>query len=165
MRGARSLVLIAALLAGCRSSPGALMNAQDNTRFATDNSIRLVLALEGERGTEIRTLSGEPVRTLLPPGWHLLSVDDRGVRILAANSEGLSVGVVGQPLRRVDTVPIEWASSPVLNGAGTRIAATSGPGGRLRILSFDTGEILHDVACPTAASCYWVLGQLGSRRP
>jgi hypothetical protein len=156
MRSAGSLILIAALLAGCRGSPGTLMGARDNTRFATDDSIRLVLALEDERGAEIRKLSGEAVRTLLPPGRHFVSVDDRGVRVLAADSEGLSAAVVGEPVRRLDTLPLGWTANPMLNGAGTRIAATNGPGGGLRIVSFDTGEILHDIACPAAASCFWV---------
>jgi hypothetical protein len=49
-----------------------------------------------------------------------------------------------------------WNGGLGLNGAGTRIAVTNGAGGGLRIVSFDTGEILHDTTCPTAASCYWV---------
>jgi hypothetical protein len=147
----------AALLAGCYSSPGALMDAQDNTRFATDDSLHLVVVPDGEHGAQIRKLNGDVVRTFVDGvRFHPMGVDERGLRMVGTDSAGAFTVVAGEPVHRLDQLGYEWNASLVLNGAGTRIATTNWQEGRLRILSFDTREILHDMPCPAAAYCYWV---------
>jgi hypothetical protein len=141
-------------LAGCTGTPGALVGARDNTLFAEADSPHLVVMTDGG-DAEVRTLRGERVRTLLKGNSGLSDVDDRGLRVVGRDSVGAFAAVAGQPVRRLE-LPIEWTANLTLNGSGTRIAATNGAGGQLRVLSFDSGETLSTRECPPAASCVWV---------
>ena len=145
----------AAFLAGCGSTPGVLVGARDNTAFAQDDSPYLVMKMHSG-ATDLRSLRGEHIRTLLPAGdFGLFDTDDSGLRIIGRDSIGAFRAVAGESPRRLDLL-IEWTANMTLNGPGTRIAATNGPGGRLRIVSFDTGEVLLSRDCPAAASCFWM---------
>lgn len=142
--------LLALMLTGCQFHAGHVVGARADTRFAHDDSVRLLLSMG--RGTEIRTLSGEPVRTILA-GNNITpyDIDDSGLRMVGSD-HGYFALIAGEPVRRLDNPPFSYHLA--LNRSGTRIAAVDDH--TITILSFDTLKVLRTAARPEFAWRGWI---------
>lgn len=133
------------------------MGARDNTSFAQDDSLQLVV-IDPQGSAEVavvRTLRGEHVRTIYAGERGLGDTDDRGLRFVGRDHFGWFRGVAGQGIDRFRSGPYARIA---LNGPGTRIAAI---GRQFEVVSFDTGDILVQKNCPRAvSSCSWVAWDL-----
>lgn len=149
-----AVVIVSSLVLNACTSPGEIKGGQDNTAFATNDSTQLILRTPEKNAFEVRTLVGEYVRTLVHTQYALADVDDRANRVLLRTGLGFFAAEAGGALRPLG-VGSGWRNVAI-NGSGTRIAMTNNRERLIRVLSFETLELLQEVPCPEDASCWWL---------
>jgi hypothetical protein len=153
-----TLVVVSLTVLHACSSPGEIIGARDDTTFVTDHSTQLILKMPENEAYEIRTLTGEYVRTLVPAPVHtrfgLVDVDNRAERVLLRTGVGFVAADSSGAMRPL-AVGSGWRR-PVIDGSGTRIAMVNNHERLIRVLSFETLELLQEIPCPEDAYCWWV---------
>ena len=148
------LVIVVLLLLNACTSTGELRDALENTEFANDRSTQLIIRTPEQNAYEVRTLNGEYVRTLVATNYGLADVDDYGERVLVRTGADFVAVEAGGTVRSLD-MGRGWRNV-ALNGSGTRIATTNNQERLIRILSFDTLDLLQEIPCPEDAACWWL---------
>lgn len=134
------------MLGGCYSQ-GRLVGAEANTQFAAGDPTRILVRSRDTEAYEIRTLSGRYVETLLQGPYQLADIDDAGSHMLLRRGQDRVLAAVASgSVRNVD-LGDGW-HNVAIDGAGQRIVETSWQQERIRILSFDTLELLQAIECP-----------------
>lgn len=146
------IFVLLTVLQAC-TSPGEIVGAQDDTAFVTDDSAQLIVRMREKNAYEVRTLAGDYVRTLFHTRYGLVDVDNRAERFILKTGAGFAAADSSGALRRLPAGS-GWRNA-ALNGSGTRIAITNNEERLIRVLSFETLELLQEIPCPEDAYCWW----------
>lgn len=149
-----TLVIVSLTVLHACSSPGEIMGVQDDTAFVTDHSTQLIVRTPEKNAYEVRTLAGEYVRTVVHGRYGLADVDNRAERVLLRAGAGFVAADSSGALRPLATGS-GWRNVAI-DGSGSRIAMTNNQERLIRVLSFDTLELLQEIPCPDDASCWWL---------
>ena len=149
-----TLVVVSLTVLHACTSPGEIIGAKDDTAFVADHSTRLIVRSPEKNAYEVHTLAGEYVRTLVHGQYGLVDVDNRAERFLLRSGVGFVAADSSGALRPLATGS-GWRNV-ALDGSGTRIAMANNHERLIRVLSFDTLELLQEIPCPEDAYCWWV---------
>jgi len=148
------LVIVSLTVLHACTSPGEIIGVQDDTAFVTDHSTQLILRMPEKNAYEVRTLTGEYVRTLIHTRYRLVDVDNRAERVLLRTGVGF-VAADSSGASRPLATGSGWRNVAI-DGSGTRIAMTNNHERLIRVMSFETLELLQEIPCPEDASCWWL---------
>jgi hypothetical protein len=147
----RTFLLIIILLPPVANADlGQLVNPGKDLDFVDDTSSRVIVHSPLTETYEIRTLRGEPVRTLVRTSYPLADVSANAERLLLSTPTGLMAVRVGGDIRElaIERTRSQLGYVYALSASGAHIAETRSGERRIRIWSFDTLERTHDLPCP-----------------
>ena len=148
------LVIVSLTVLHACTSPGEIIGVQDDTAFVTDHSTQLIVKTPEKNAYEVRTLAGEYVRTLVHGRYRLVDVDNGAERFLLRSGVGFAAADSSGTSRPLATGS-GWRNVAI-DGSGTRIAMTNNHERLIRVLSFETLELLQEIPCPEDAYCRWL---------